>query len=204
MVAGRGKRVRHSLEQILAVVFNPRCFAVHHPIIYNHFRTEGVADALVAQADAKDRNAPAAELADDLVREAGLTRRAGAGGHENALRLQLAYRIERNLIVPPHLQLDVQLAEVLHEVIGERIVIVYDQDHEWKNYLTVPALQITNPGLRGYTLQARAAPIRPFQFFGRAQSGLRRRGLFCQAAWPRTVSGVARNSAGFASGGRRV
>ena len=34
---------------------------------------------------------------------------------------------------------------ILHEVVGERIVIVYDQNHEWAKYLTAPGLQIRNP-----------------------------------------------------------
>jgi hypothetical protein len=37
--------------------------------------------------------------------------------------------VERDLIVAPHLQFHLQLAEILHEVVGERIVIVYDQNH---------------------------------------------------------------------------
>ena len=69
------------------------------------------------------------ERADDLVRQPGFARRARSRRHENALRLQRANLVERDLIVAPHLQLHVHLAEILHEVVGERIVVIYDQDH---------------------------------------------------------------------------
>ena len=37
--------------------------------------------------------------------------------------------VQRDLVVALHLQFHVQLAELLHEVVGERIVIVDDQNH---------------------------------------------------------------------------
>src|SRR5205823_9382565 len=77
MVAGGGERIRHAFEQFLTVVFNQRRFAVHYAIVDHHRRAESVADALVPQANAEGRGRPA-KLANDVVREPGLARRAWA------------------------------------------------------------------------------------------------------------------------------
>ena len=52
MVARGRKRIGHAFEQILAVVFNEGCFAVHHPIIHDDVPAEDMSDALVAQTNA--------------------------------------------------------------------------------------------------------------------------------------------------------
>ena len=56
MIARRRKRIGHAFEQILAVMLNRRGLAVHHAIIHDHFRAEGVADALVPEANAEERD----------------------------------------------------------------------------------------------------------------------------------------------------
>jgi len=101
---------------------------VHHAVIHHHLRAKHMPDALVTEADAKHGHF-LPERADDLVRQSRFARRAWSRRHENALRLQRSDLVERDLIVAPHLQFHLQLAEILHEVVGERIVIVYDQNH---------------------------------------------------------------------------
>ena len=43
--------------------------------------------------------------------------------------LQRGNRLERHGVVAHHLHLGAQLAQVLHEVVGERIVVIDDEDH---------------------------------------------------------------------------
>ena len=89
MIARRGKRIRHALEQIFSVVLNRRSLAVHHAVIHHDFRAERVPDALMAEADAEHRNLRC-ERADDFVGQAGFARRTRAGRNQDALRLQRA------------------------------------------------------------------------------------------------------------------
>src|SRR5438552_13722378 len=89
MVARRGKRIRHAGEQVLVVMLNGRSLAVHHAIIDDDVRAEGVADALVSEANAKGRNV-LAKGANHVVRETRCARRTGTGRYQKADGLQLA------------------------------------------------------------------------------------------------------------------
>lgn len=71
MITRCRKWIGHSLEQVLAVVFNGRGFAVHHAVIHDHVRAKDVSDALVAQAHAQDRHAFLRKCSDDVVRQTG-------------------------------------------------------------------------------------------------------------------------------------
>ena len=87
---------------------------------------ERLADRLMAQADAENRHLPAS-LLDDFQRHAGLVRRARPGRDHDALRRQLANLLDRQLVVARDAHVLTQLAEVLHEVVGEAVVVV---DHQ--------------------------------------------------------------------------
>ena len=56
MVAGRLERVGQAPVDALAVVVDQRGLAVHDPVGADDLRAEGVADALVAEADAQQRD----------------------------------------------------------------------------------------------------------------------------------------------------
>src|ERR1043166_6147229 len=66
MIARRRKRIRHPLEQILAVVLNQRSLAMHHPVVHNDIASEHVPDALMPKADSQRRNLRA-ERPDDFI-----------------------------------------------------------------------------------------------------------------------------------------
>ncbi len=72
---------------------------------------------------------PSGKRADDVVGQTSFPRRARTGRNQNAFRLEDAYLIEGNLVVATHLQVHTQLAQVLHEVVSERIVVIQDQNH---------------------------------------------------------------------------
>src|SRR5258707_6301193 len=56
MIARGGKRIRHTLEEILSVMLNERRFAVHHSVIHNDVAAENVPDALMSETDAERRH----------------------------------------------------------------------------------------------------------------------------------------------------
>ncbi len=130
VVARRLERVGQAAEDALTVVVDRRGLAVHDADVAHHLAAEDVADALVAETDAQDRRR-GGEAFQHLVGNAGLARRAGAGGKDDVRRLQLADLIRRDLIVAedPHVQRRVQLAQALHEVVGEGVVVVDEKDH---------------------------------------------------------------------------
>ncbi len=86
----------------------------------------GLADGLVPEAHAEDRQRPA-ERAEQLERDAGLVGGAWARGNEQPVGLLGADPRDVDPVVPVDLHLGAELAEVLHQVEGERVVVV---DHQ--------------------------------------------------------------------------
>ena len=88
---------------------------MHHPVIHHHLATVGLPDALMPEADAHDRQL-AGEVLDDIDRQAGLARGAGAGGDEYTLRCVGFDLLEGDLIVSMHQHVRLQLAQVLDKI----------------------------------------------------------------------------------------
>src|SRR5207244_11774264 len=86
------------------------------------------ADRLVHEAYAQDRRPPG-EVADQLRRDPRLLRRTRPGRDDDPLRPQRLHLRHADLVVPPHLHRRPQLAQVLVEVVGERVVVIEQQDH---------------------------------------------------------------------------
>ena len=87
-----------------------------------------LADRLVSEADAEDRRAPFAEAPHGLDRDPRLLRRARPRRDDEPVDLALEQRIDRLDVVAHHLDARTELAEVLHEVVSEGIVVI--DDHE--------------------------------------------------------------------------
>ena len=130
VVARRLERVRQPGEHALAVVVDRRRLAVHDPRGAHDLAAEGLADGLVAQADAQDR---------DLARRSVLiTSRLmpasfgvhGPGeitmcdGRQRRDRRRRRSRRCARRARPP------QLAQVLDQVVGERVVVVDHEQHQ--------------------------------------------------------------------------
>src|ERR1035438_9965690 len=128
MVAGGGEGIGHALEQILAVMLNERGLAVHHAVVDDDVAAEDVADPLVPKADAKQRDSRT-KGADDLVRQPRFARRARSRGNQDALGGQRADLLNGNAVVAVDLQLHLHLPQVLHQVVGEGVVVINDQHH---------------------------------------------------------------------------
>src|SRR4051812_32938240 len=93
-------------------------------------------DALVAEADAEDRD-PSGQLLDDLVADAGVLGTARPGRNEDCVRPSVDNLLNGDGVVPMHKGGSSQLPQVLHEVVDERVVIVDDEDpgtHHRRSY----------------------------------------------------------------------
>ena len=101
---------------------------MHHAVVDHDLRTEGVADALVTEANAKQRNVRS-EGPDDFVGESRFTRGTRSGRDEDAFGFERADLFDGDLVVAMDLHIHLHLAQILDEIVGERIVIIYDQHH---------------------------------------------------------------------------
>jgi hypothetical protein len=83
-----------------------------------------IADALVTKTDAQDRHL-GLERANNVVGYASLLWGARAGRDDNALRCPSRNFTQAHLVVANHPYLLTQLTEILKEVIGKTIVVIY-------------------------------------------------------------------------------
>src|SRR4051794_12638517 len=129
VIARDPERVRQAREQATLVVAHERGLPVHGSARTVDAATVGSADALVAEADAQYRHAGAEPL-DDSVANAGLVRRAGAGGDDDVGGCQRLDRGEVERVVAHHEALVAELADVAGEVPDEAVVVVDQEDHQ--------------------------------------------------------------------------
>jgi hypothetical protein len=134
VVAGCLERVREAAIETFAIVVNHGCFAMHDPIGPHDLGAEGVTDALVAQADAKDGNL-GGESVHDRVGDPGLARRAGTWGDNEMRRPFGRDLVEVDFVVArdENIETRVDLAQPLDEVVCEGIVIIDKDDHRGYN-----------------------------------------------------------------------
>ena len=132
VVADGLKGVGQAGEYALAVVVDRGGFAVPDFAGPVHGGAVGVADALVAQADAQHRQ-PRPEMADDVVGDARLPGRAGAGRDDDAGRRHFRNFRQRNPVVADDADFGAQFAEVLVQVPGKAVVVVNEQQHQYSS-----------------------------------------------------------------------
>ena len=94
----------------------------------NDITTEGMTDGLVAEAHPED-GLLAGEGLDHRARDTGFGGRARTGRNHHAVRIQRQRFLDGDLVIAVHLLLHAQLPEVLDQVVGERIVVIDDQQH---------------------------------------------------------------------------
>ena len=131
----RGERVvaaglevlRHPGEDALAVVLDERRLAVQERLRGPDLAAERLDDRLVAEADAERRH-PRPEPADQLDRDARVLRTAGTGGdRRGAMGSSALGLLDRDRVVPEDPHLGPELLEQVHEVVGERVVVIEHQ-----------------------------------------------------------------------------
>ena len=90
---------------------------------------EGLANGLVAEADAEQRHPGRGGGADQRQADAGLVRRAGAGREQDGLRLHRQGLLARQRVVAPDFNLHSKVAQEVVEIEGKTVVVVDQQDH---------------------------------------------------------------------------
>jgi len=129
MVARGGEGIGQLAENILVVVMDLAGFAVKKFWSADNLAAKRHANGLMTEADAEDGKF-SGEALDQLDRNARLLRGAGAGRDDDALRLTANNLLHSDLVVAMHFDGATQFAEVLREVVGERIVVVEKQNHD--------------------------------------------------------------------------
>ncbi len=128
MVAGGPKRIGQAAKHPGVVVMHLRNLAVHQLLGMHHFAAKSLADGLMPEAHAQDGVASCKGL-DERHRDAGLLRATGPGRNDDVLRRQRRNLFQGDLVVTPHHHRLPQLTKVLHEVVGEGVIIVDHQQH---------------------------------------------------------------------------
>jgi len=134
MIAHHGEGAGQAGEHALPPVVDLGGLAVHDMPSADDVAAEGLADALVAQADAEDRDL-AGEAFDGGQRDTRFVGRAGSGREYDARRGIFGDLVGVDLVVAVDPYLFAQLAEVLHQVVGEGVVVVDHEQHDGLNLL---------------------------------------------------------------------
>src|SRR5919205_3443609 len=126
VVSAHGERRVEPGEQRAAVVLDRRRLAVHRDVP-DDAPAERLGQRLVAQADPERPHAGLGEAAHGLERDPGLVGRARPGRDDDAVEAAPEQIVHGGAVVAHHLEVAAQLAQILDEVVGERVVVVDDQ-----------------------------------------------------------------------------
>ncbi len=118
--------IRQSREQRAPVVLDLRGLAVHEATGTHHLAAEDLDDRLVSQAHPQDRDA-AGEGPDHLHRHAGIVGRAWSRGDAQVRRREVQRLRGAECIVAMYDDFRAQHQEGLHQVVGEGVVVVDQQ-----------------------------------------------------------------------------
>src|SRR5215469_7826559 len=129
MIARRFERRVDAAKHAGAAMLDVRQLAVNRDRRAHDLAAERLADRLMPQTDAEDRNA-LARGRDERKADAGLVGRAWAGREHDGVRLGGENRFRRHLVVAMHGDLGPKLAEIMHEIEGETVVIVDQNNHD--------------------------------------------------------------------------
>src|SRR5215203_6213223 len=87
----------------------------------DHFASKVLPDRLMPQADAEDRSC-FSQTRENIQRNTRTVRGPGAWRDQDLFRPQIVLDlVNRNFIIPDYLHVGTQLAQILHEVVRERI-----------------------------------------------------------------------------------
>ena len=116
-------------EEPLAVVGDFGNAAVHDLLGGDDLRPESLADALMAQTDAQHGNALCGGLADQFGHDPGAGGTAGAGGKDDGFGVHGEDLVGSDFPVALDDDVGFQRVEQMHEIIGERVVVVENENH---------------------------------------------------------------------------
>src|SRR5882672_1294776 len=128
VIPGRKERARDTAENTGPRMDDPGGLPVNHLARMPDCPPEGLADRLMPQAHSEYRHL-AREIANCGQRYSRFARGAGSRGNDDALRAHRPDVRGSDLVVAGDLDLGSQFLQILHEVPGERIVVVDHEDH---------------------------------------------------------------------------
>src|SRR5436305_7727389 len=102
--------------------------AMHDLFGTDNIAAKGRPDCLMPKADPKNRDLPR-KVFDQINADSSLLWSAWAGRDQDMIGLSLFDFFRSDLVIAAHLDLLPQFAQVLHQVVSERIVVVEDEDH---------------------------------------------------------------------------
>ena len=105
-------------------------FTVHQFLRANDAAAESGADGLMAEANAENGNF-SGETLDERDADTGFLGSAGAGRYKDTFGAQGGDLVESDLVVAADIELLAHLAEILGEVVGEGVVVVEEEDHDF-------------------------------------------------------------------------
>ena len=128
VIAGCGHGLGRVAEERFAIVLDLAGLAMHKLMRPDHVAAERRTNRLMPQANAQHRKLPS-KVPDQFNADAGLLRRTGARRDNDAFRTH-GFNLRRSyLVIAAHLYLLSQFSQILHQVVGKRIVIIEDEDH---------------------------------------------------------------------------
>ena len=137
VITRAGGSGRNASEQRVAVVLHLACLAVHQLWCTDHLAPKSRTDGLVAKADTQDGCGTLlrvsciaiCEVADQIDRNSGILRCARPWRDQDAIGMERFDLRRRELIIAANDHFLAQLAEILHQVVGERVVVIKHEDH---------------------------------------------------------------------------
>src|SRR5262245_56328143 len=128
-VIARGwKRILEAREQPTPLMNDLARLAVQDALGAHDLAAVDVAEALMSEAHAQHRHA-AREALDHVVGHPGLARRLGSGRNDEPVGMLALQGVGRDLVVTIDARVAPQIAQRLHQVVGERVVVIDDGDH---------------------------------------------------------------------------
>ena len=130
VVAVDGELFRQTRKNAFLLGGDDAGLAMHQFLCPNDMAAKGCANALVPQAHPQKRQL-ACKVLDGRHRDAGLDWRARARRNHQAVRLTRCYAFQGDFVVAKDFNVSPQLAKVLHDVEGERVVVVDHQEFDF-------------------------------------------------------------------------
>ena len=128
MVSSGLKRDRQPEEYTIPFVKDRRSLPVHQAIGSNDFSSIHLADTLMSKANTQHGNSRS-EMTDKLVADAGFVRRSRTRRNADFFWMQLLNFLNGGAIIPADDQFRAEFAEILNQIVGERVVVIQNQNH---------------------------------------------------------------------------
>jgi glycine dehydrogenase len=122
----RAKAAQHRGKYTAIIMMNQGCFTMHNHARMHYPPTQHLGNTLMAQTDAENRQM-AAEAFDYRHGNPGFVRSARTRRDNDTLGRKISDIIDANLIVAINAYRGTQLTQVLHQIVGKRVIII---DHQ--------------------------------------------------------------------------